>query len=288
MSSTLHRVYISTMVAVVLIVTFFLAYKGASYYATPLEERFYHPDHDYFKPSGLFGHGLGIIGTLLIAFGVSIYIARKRYKLLARFGRLKYWLEFHIFLCTLGPIMVLFHTAFKFGGIVSIAFWSMVAVVASGVIGRFIYIQIPRTIEGRMLHLHEIQSMKTDLGSLLSGSYQLDPANFQQLLAYVNGPVTSGGNLMQEMITKYLSDRSMLAGVRKDLRQQGLAGKDIKHVTRLVQQELTLSNRISRLRSMQKLFRYWHVVHMPFALIMLVIVLLHIAVTVSFGATWIF
>jgi hypothetical protein len=288
MSSTLHRVYISTMVAVVLIVTFFLAYKGASYYATPLEERFYHPDHDYFKPSGLFGHGLGIIGTLLIAFGVSIYIARKRYKLLARFGRLKYWLEFHIFLCTLGPIMVLFHTAFKFGGIVSIAFWSMVAVVASGVIGRFIYIQIPRTIEGRMLHLHEIQSMKTDLGSLLSGSYQLDPANFQQLLAYVNGPVTSGGNLLQEMITKYLSDRSMLAGVRKDLRQQGLAGKDIKHVTRLVEQELTLSNRISRLRSMQKLFRYWHVVHMPFALIMLVIVLLHIVVTVSFGATWIF
>ncbi len=288
MSSALHRVYIATMAAIVLIVTLFLAYKGASYYATPLEERFYHPDHDYFKPSGLFGHGLGIIGTLLIAFGVSIYIARKRYKFLARFGRLKYWLEFHIFLCTLGPIMVLFHTAFKFGGIVSIAFWSMVAVVASGVIGRFIYIQIPRTIEGRMLHLHEIQSMKTDLGSLLSGSYQLDPANFQQLLAYVNGPATSGGNLLQEMITKYLSDRSMLAGVRKDLRQQGLAGKDIKHVTRLVQQELTLSNRISRLRSMQKLFRYWHVVHMPFALIMLVIVLLHIVVTVSFGATWIF
>ena len=288
MSSALHRVYISTMVAIVLIVTFLLAYKGASYYATPLEERFYHPDHDYFKPSGLFGHGLGIIGTLLIAFGVTIYIVRKRYKFLARFGRLKYWLEFHIFLCTLGPIMVLFHTAFKFGGIVSIAFWSMVAVVASGVIGRFIYIQIPRSIEGRMLHLHEIQSMKTDLSSLLSGSYQLDPANFQQLLAYVNGPAAAGGNLMQEMISNYLSDRRVLADVRKDLRQQGLAGKDIKQATRLIQQELTLSNRISRLRNMQKLFRYWHVVHMPFALIMLVIVLLHIVVTVSFGATWIF
>ena len=110
---------------------------------TPLEERFYHPDHENFKPSGLFGHGLGIVGTLLILIGVFIYIARKRYQFLSRYGRVKYWLEFHIFLCTLGPIMVLFHTAFKFGGIVSISFWSMVAVVISGVIGRYIYIQIP-------------------------------------------------------------------------------------------------------------------------------------------------
>lgn len=75
--------------------------------------------------------------------------------MLARFGRLKYWLEFHIFLCTLGPIMILFHTAFKFGGIVSISFWTMVLVVIIWVIGRFIYIQILRTIEGRELTLEE-------------------------------------------------------------------------------------------------------------------------------------
>jgi hypothetical protein len=39
---------------------------------------------------------------------------------------------------------------------------------------------------------------------------------------------------------------------------------------------------------MQKLFRYWHVAHLPFALIMLVIVVIHVLITVSFGATWIF
>ena len=46
--------------------------KGVPYYMTSIEERFYHPDHDYFKPSGLFGHGLGIVGTLLILIGVLI------------------------------------------------------------------------------------------------------------------------------------------------------------------------------------------------------------------------
>lgn len=47
------------------------------------------------------------------------------------------------------PILVLFHTTFKFGGIVSIAFWSMVIVVLSGVVGRFLYIRLPRDWQGR-------------------------------------------------------------------------------------------------------------------------------------------
>ena len=80
-----------------------------------------------------------------------------------KYLRLKYLLEFHIFLCTLGPIMVLFHTTFKFGGIVSVGFWSMVLVVLSGVIGRFIYTQIPRTIEGRELSLSEVKSSHATL-----------------------------------------------------------------------------------------------------------------------------
>jgi hypothetical protein len=45
----------------------------------------------------------------------------------------------------------------------------MVAVVASGVIvGSFIYIQIPRTIEGRReLSLNEVKGMRSELASIL-------------------------------------------------------------------------------------------------------------------------
>ena len=288
MSTIMHRLFIGTMVSIVVFVTIYIGFVGYDYYGTPLEERFYHTGHDYFKPSGFFGHGLGIVGTFLIAFGVGIYIARKRVKFMARLGRLKYWLEFHIFLCTLGPIMVLYHTAFKFGGIVSIAFWSMVAVVLSGVIGRFIYIQIPRSIEGRMLHLHEIQAMRKDLGGILSDSFRLDPGNFQSLLAYVQEPAMPGNNILSSIATKFVADRKIIQDLRRNLRQQGISGADLRPLLRLVRQELVLSNRISRLREMQRLFRYWHVVHLPFALIMLVIVVVHIIVTVSFGATWIF
>jgi hypothetical protein len=125
--------------------------NGYSYYSLNLEQRSFHRDHELFKPSGLVGHGLGIIGLILILIGVFSYMIRKRTKKLHHFGLLRNWLEFHIFLTILGPAMIIFHTAFKFGGIVAISFWSMIAVVISGVIGRYIYVRIPRTIEGREL-----------------------------------------------------------------------------------------------------------------------------------------
>ncbi|MCB0612644.1 MAG: hypothetical protein KDC75_05040, partial [Phaeodactylibacter sp.] len=249
MSQLAHRIYITTLVCIVAITAIFLAYKGIPYYSTSLEERFYHPDHDYFKPSGLFGHPLGIVGTLLILIGVASYIARKRYSFLARFGRLKYWLEFHIFLCSLGPVMVLFHTAFKFGGIVSIAFWSMVAVVLSGVIGRFIYIQIPRTIEGRALSLNEVKEMKTNLGDVLKSHYQLDEASLNAITDSARIRHQGGGdNLLGGMARKYFEDQKTIKSIKKNLRQKNLPPKDVREVAKLVRNEMSLNNRIERLQ----------------------------------------
>ncbi len=73
----------------------------------------------------------------------------------------------------MGPILVLFHTAFKFGGIVAVSFWSMVAVFLSGVIGRFIYLQIPRSIEGRELNLYEVKEMRSNVAGIVRNSYIL-------------------------------------------------------------------------------------------------------------------
>jgi len=115
MSKTAHTIFIGILISIVLITFVALTYKGISYYRTSIEERFYHPDNNLLKPSGILGHGLGIVGSLLIIIGVTSYMARKRYRFLLRLGILRHWLEFHIFLCTLGHILVLFHTAYKFG-----------------------------------------------------------------------------------------------------------------------------------------------------------------------------
>jgi hypothetical protein len=264
MTPIVHKIYITTLTSIVVITLVYLLYSGYSYYNTSLEERFFHERHVQLKPGGSWGHGYGIIGTLMMITGVFGYMARKRFKSLSRLGRLKHWLEFHIFLCTLGPILVLFHTAMKFGGIVSISFWSMVAVVISGVIGRFIYLQIPRTIEGRAMSLSEIQSDKTKLR--------------ESLLVL--------GNIDENELSILLT--STKSQSRKLIKEKGLSRKQRKKVSTLLKNEFKINRRIERLHTMQKLFKYWHVAHLPFALVMLVIMVVHVAITLAFGYKWIF
>ncbi len=284
MSKLGHTLFIWTMVAIVIVVTVYLSYTGYDYYQTPLHERFYHPRHDWFKPSGTYGHGIGILGTSMILFGVGIYIARKRYNFMTKQLRLKYLLEFHIFLCTLGPILILFHTAFKFGGIVSVAFWSMIAVVLSGVIGRFIYIQIPRTIEGRELTLSEVKGLRNELIEKLKQTAGLDERLTPILLGSDDEAPDRSGSFMKQ----YAQERKALGMIKRSLKSKNVSLDERKSIIKMVKDEFALSHRIGRLENMQKLFKYWHVAHLPFALIMLIILVIHVAVTLSFGYRWIF
>ena len=169
--------------------------------------------------------------------------------------------------------MVLFHTAFKFGGIVSVAFWSMVAVVLSGVVGRFIYIQIPRTIEGRELTLNEVKNLKTDLAESLDEQFEIDDQTKQIILSISNSEKPSSKDVRR---------------LKRELLKKKFPKEDRHYILKLVRDDMSLSRKIDRLLIMQKLFKYWHVVHLPFALIMLVIVIIHVAVTLAFGYKWIF
>ncbi|MFZ4543183.1 MAG: hypothetical protein ACOYOA_03965 [Saprospiraceae bacterium] len=287
MSPFAHRLYLIVLSSIVVLTTIYLIFSGSNYYFTSLEERFYHPDHARLKPSGIYGHGLGIFGTLLIIIGVVGYMARKRFRSLSRIGVLKHWLEFHIFLCTIGPIMVLFHTAFKFGGIVSVSFWSMVAVVASGVVGRFIYLQIPRTIQGRELSLSEVHEMKSNVSANVKQTIEKLPPAIIQLLD-TNNYISETGYNKKGFFGQYLSDWKRKNNVKKQLNLLHIPGAEVKTIVQRVKDEMGISRKIQRLVTMQKYFRYWHIAHLPFALIMMIIMVIHVAITLTFGYKWIF
>ena len=67
-----------------------------------------------------------------------------------------------------------------------------------------------------------------------------------------------------------------------------MAKEEGQWVIQTVKDEFAISHRIGRLQTMQQLFKYWHVAHLPFALIMLIVLIIHVAVTLAFGYRWIF
>ncbi|HPF50540.1 MAG TPA: hypothetical protein PK335_03140 [Draconibacterium sp.] len=284
-----HRIFLYSLILITVSVFVFLSFYGADYYITGLVDRHFHDQNELLKPSGFIGHGLGILGSLMMVVGVSVYMLRKRVRRFSRIGILKHWLEFHIFLCTLGPILVLFHTSFKFGGLVAVSFWSMVAVVLSGVIGRFIYLQIPRTIEGREMSLNDLNNIETDLFSRLKEQFEIQP----EILIQSNEMLISnsggqGNNYLVRIVRRFIFERQLVNHFRKDLKQQNIRGKNLRNAVGIFKSKIVLNRRIAWLSSMQNFLRYWHVAHLPFALIMLVIMVVHVVVAALFGYKWIF
>jgi hypothetical protein len=89
-------------------------------------------------------------------------------------------------------------------------------------------------------------------------------------------------------IRTVFNNKRKLKVLKKKLRDQSISGQTRKEILNFAKKEMDLTSRIGRLQQMQMLFHYWHVIHMPFALIMLIIVVIHVIVTVSLGYTWIF
>ena len=291
MNKTLHKIYVGLFLIVGISVTILLAINGFDYYSTSIEERFFNPDHNLLKPSGMLGHGFGIIGTLMMIIGVGVYMIRKRYRKLFNIGYLKHWLEFHIFLCSVGPVLVLYHTAFKFGGLVSISFWSMVLVVISGVVGRFIYLQIPRTIQGRELSEQELIEIKEKLAIRVRSVLSEDASTlteFERISSadrYKSFKLSTAIGYLQR---DFFDIKRVMRLFKKRIKLLGIDENQRKELMKAAKSELTIARRIAFLRTSQKLFQLWHIFHLPFAIAMFVIMVIHVLVTIIFGYKWIF
>lgn len=263
-----------------------LAVTGASYYLAPLPERPRHPLYWTLKPGGSVGLRLGAAGLAMMTV-MHLYSARKRLRLLRRLGPLRSWLDVHILLGILGPLFVVLHSSLKVGGLVAVSFWSMVAVALSGVFGRYLYLQIPRSRAGEELSLAEAQRADAELTRQLRADFGVDEASLSALERTV-GPPPSGSALadLRAVVAGAWSARRRatalvrsLGGVPPHLRRALLA---------LTREKARLRRRIVLWEATHRLFHHWHVVHKPFAIVMYVFVVVHVAVALyaGYGRPW--
>ena len=134
-----ERLAATTLAFIGVAILVFLGIAGGRYYMLPDVLRYRSPQHALMKPSGSWGHGVGILatGVMLLNF---VYPIRKRARWLKRRGSIAPWLRFHVFVGTLTPPVILFHSAFRWGNPLATATYvSLVVVVVTGLIGRFIY-----------------------------------------------------------------------------------------------------------------------------------------------------
>ncbi len=288
------RVFLAAAAAVVLLAS--IGIYGASYYILPLEQRPYSDKHELLKPSGTIGLKLGILGTALFCI-IFLYALRKVIPWLGRWGTARHWMDFHVIAGVSAPIVIAYHASFKFQGIAGIAFWIMLAVALSGVIGRYLYAQIPRSLTATELSLTELQRIERDLANALIGQTVYSPGEVSRTLRVPSpdhirriGPLRAVG----EMILIDVGLPFRVAGLRRSTCDFGAAflcaggffstgNAEVERVVRLVHQKASLSKRVVFLDQTQKVFHLWHVIHRPFSYAFAVLALIHITVVLGLG-----
>jgi hypothetical protein len=201
-------------------------------------------------------------------------------------GPLARWLDLHIYLGVVGPLLIVLHTAFKVGGLVALSFWSMVAVALSGVMGRYLYLQIPRTRAGEELTLDELRRLDERLGERLRREFALSPellARFQGLAA----PPKPRG-LLRGLLLLALDDLRLRGRLREFARHCRAVPPRVFHEFEgVLRQKALCERRLQLWERLHEAFHYWHVVHKPFAVVMYLFMVVHIAVAFLTGYGWV-
>jgi len=273
---------VSLLTALVIAVVVLVGLDGWHYYLTPLRVRGYAPQHALLRPSGPAGQLFGIAGGLLMLMPF-LYTIRKRLRRLRAAGNIKTLLEIHIFCGIVGPVLITFHTSFKFNGIISAAYWSMVIVMVSGFIGRYLYVRIPRSLRGTELSRDELEARAEELMASLAQT--VSPAMLARV-AVIEGQVVpqnpdelSWFGLLFGEINLYWK----LSTFRRAVARTTGPAPWLDDAVALMAERAKVLRNVAYLQRTKRLFDLWHVFHMPLVFVMLVIALLHIAIVVYLG-----
>lgn len=274
---------LATVASVLIVLAVTVGLGGWRYYSAPLDARATLDLHSLLRPSGLIGNSLGIAGLTLMVV-MHLYTLRKKVPALSWMGPLSFWLEFHIFCGVLGPVLITLHTSFKFNGIISVAYWSMVVVMLSGFVGRYLYVRIPRSIRGRELGQREVADRLSELGAQLDASglgtelrARIDRFEGSEIPG-AEADATWGGLLLGEVRMHW-----RLAALGREVRRQTRDRALADHAVALIAEHATLLRRIAYLKKTRTLFDLWRVYHKPLAVLAGVIVALHVAIVWYFG-----
>jgi hypothetical protein len=256
---------------------------GADYYRTPLDVRAYAPAHRLLRPSGPFGQTFGLVGTVLMLVPFA-YMARKRIRGLKTTGTLTGWLEVHLFCGIVGPLLVTFHTSFKFNGIISAAYWSMITVMLSGFVGRFLFVRIPRSIRGNELTRAELDVRAAQLQDEIVASVG-DETLMHKIEAFEEhiAPRADARLSFLDLVFGELRLGRRLRAFDRALQNNGVPETLREDITRLATERSLVLRRAVYLQRTKKLFELWHVFHLPLVYLLLAIAAAHIALALYMG-----
>jgi hypothetical protein len=276
-----------------------LTVYGYDYYTLGLADRPFSPKHLALRPQGTIGLKLGWLGVTMFLI-IFLYPLRKHWSWLMKKGNSRHWLDYHVILGIAAPFVIAFHSSFKFAGFAGMAFWIMFAVSVSGIVGRYLYGQIPRNLKAAEMTQKELQEMHQKYASQLTAQRLISESDLRSLLTMPSRERVDSLSIITALGYMFILDiarafrvarlrRHALAFGDKVKTLGGLLSTGNRQVERAIvaaREDAALTKRILFLKRSEQVFHLWHVIHKPFSYTFALLAVFHIGVALLMGYRW--
>ena len=277
-----YRRFSMTLFGIGLVIIAGLTLRGWHYYLLPAAARPTSPDHKLLKPSGLFGHWVGIVATGVMMLNY-LYAMRKRWSRAKGWGDIRYWLGFHVFVGSLSPMVIAFHAAFQSNNLLATSTAaSMLVLVSTGLMGRYLVRLVPMQ-DGKPIGIddlkRQLEGLKAQLASLLRGAegdWDLDSL-------VESGPALAGGGAFASLGALFPADTFYVARLVRKARKSLGGDARLADVARSLSAMMRVRTQIRFYGALRRYLAVWRVLHVGLSFFMVVLIVAHVGVSLYLG-----
>jgi hypothetical protein len=236
-------------------------------------------------------YNLGLIGGILM-LTLFLYPLRKHVKAFQKWGPTKHWFLVHMIIGIGGPFVILVHTQFHLGSVnAAVALFCMVIVAGSGVVGRFLYVEIHHGLTGEKVNMRELQAQAGFNSSEVKSQLHFAPGVEQRLMSFQSYALPATPTAWRRWWLFFavgLRRRSIGYQCGEELRRvlrsrardrnwdRQKYRRRVRAARRLVLDYLQSVQRVSQYTSYVRLFSLWHVLHVPLVYMLVLSAIAHV------------
>jgi hypothetical protein len=229
-------------------------------------------------------------GSMMLA--LFVYPLRKYLRIMRGLGKVKAWFWFHLVMGIGGPWLILVHSGFHVGSLnAGVALYSMLVVVCSGVVGRFIYVRIHRGLDGERTSLRELRQRAGFVESNARSRLHFSPQVEARLLAFeqheLSAEPTWATHVRQVTVLpaqQWVTFCRCVVELRGPLQElaarhdwsPGDLQRRRRRARRLVHRYLDAVVRVAQYTAYERVFALWHLAHLPFIYLLVISAVVHV------------
>jgi hypothetical protein len=233
------------------------------------------------SPSALLGLGMGIVGFLMMLSTETLYSLRKR-RPNFHLGQMSTWLQAHIFTGIVGSYLVVLHSGWKFNGLAGVLTLFTLVVVVSGVVGRYIYTAVPRTLDGVALAVADLEEKIEEADRQLQ-ALGVERSESAALSAAMD-PARGWALVLARPLVRWRQRRKLRRLVQDmvpNLKKEGRAATAKLYY--LLKERQRLQLQLNSLDATRQLLALWHMFHVPLSGVLFTLAGIHIFGALYYG-----